>query len=300
MQSISVESPDDGSKDYDSDISGGDEEIETESETGLNDGGDEEIDTDSETGLIDEEDETEFKTGSADEEDETESKTRLAAGGEEEVETDSKKGLADAMAKILSKSVPLHKQVILAKGTTDRKLERKRKKKEEEDDEKHEDKTSLEKKRLWEQMAKIKPDPLERDKERALQRIAQRGVVQLFNAVRKQQKILKEQLDDAGPTEAKKSKALGKMTKGKFLDLLKGQTVANVSNQRMNMKTEIKQVKNCRAMKNESDEEGSNKKKWDILRDDYMMGAKMKDWDKESDSENPQSDNEMDSGSDSG
>lgn len=70
-----------------------------------------------------------------------------------------------------------------------------------------------------------------------------RGVVQLFNAVRKQQKILKEQLDDAGPTEAKKSKALGKMTKGNFLDLLKGQTVANVSNQRMNMKTEIKQVK---------------------------------------------------------
>ncbi|CAG2235533.1 unnamed protein product [Mytilus edulis] len=263
--------------DYDSEISGGDEEIETESETGLNDGGDEEIETDSETGLIDEEDETEFKTGSADEEDETESKTRLAAGGEEEIETDSKKGLADAMAKILSKSVPLHKQVILAKGTTDRKLERKRKKKEEEDDEKHEDKTSLEKKSYGNKW----------------RRIAQRGVVQLFNAVRKQQKILKEQLDDAGPTEAKKSKALGKMTKGKFLDLLKGQTVANVSNQRMNMKTEIKQ-------ENESDEEGSNKKKWDILRDDYMMGAKMKDWDKESDSENPQSDNEMDSGSDSG
>lgn len=98
----------------------------------MNNGGDKEIETDSETGLIDEEDETE-------------SKTRLAAGGEEEIETDSKKGLADAMAKILSKSVPLHKQVILAKGTTDRKLERKRKKKEEEDDEKHEDKTSLEK-----------------------------------------------------------------------------------------------------------------------------------------------------------
>lgn len=51
---------------------------------------------------------------------------------------------------------------------------------------------------------------------------------------------------------------------------------------------------------NESDQEDSDKKKWDILRDDYMMGAKMKDWDKESDSENPQSDNEMDSGSDSG
>lgn len=29
-------------------------------------------------------------------------------------------------------------------------------------------------KRLWEEMNKVKPDPLERDKERALQRIAQR------------------------------------------------------------------------------------------------------------------------------
>ncbi|CAC5413433.1 RRP15-like protein [Mytilus coruscus] len=251
MQSISVDSPDDGSNDFDSDIDGGDEENETDSEAGLTDGGD------------------------------------------EENATESKTGLADAMAKILSKSVPQHKQVILAKGTTDRKLEKKRKKKEEEDEEKHEDKTSLEKKRLWEAMAKVKPDPLERDKERALQRIAQRGVVQLFNAVRKQQKILKEQLDDAGPTEAKKSKALGKMTKGKFLDLLKGQTVSNVSNRASNMKTEIKQ-------ENVSDEEDSKNKKWDILRDDYMMGAKMKDWDKESDSENPQSDNDIDSGSESG
>lgn len=49
-------------------------------------------------------------------------------------------GLADAMAKILRKNVPQHKQVILAKGTTDRELQ-KRKRKEEETVEK----TSLEK-----------------------------------------------------------------------------------------------------------------------------------------------------------
>ncbi|CAG2235324.1 unnamed protein product [Mytilus edulis] len=138
-------------------------------------------------------------------------------------------------------------------------------------------------------------------------------VVQLFNAVRKQQKILKEQLDDAGPTEAK-IKNFRQNDKRKILGFTKRTTRVNVSNQRMNMKTEIKQhpqVTQARicvlnvegekfAPENESDEEGSNKKKWDILREDYMMGAKMKDWDKESDSENPQSDNEMDSGSDSG
>jgi hypothetical protein len=46
------------------------------------------------------------------------------------------------MAKILAKSVPQYKQVILAKGTTDRELQKKRKKKEEEED-LHEDKTSF-------------------------------------------------------------------------------------------------------------------------------------------------------------
>ena len=66
-----------------------------------------------------------------------------------------------------------------------------------------------------------------------------RGVVQLFNAVRKQQKMLTEQLEEAGPTETKKSKVLGKMTKGKFLDLLKGQ---NVSIDSTKIKTEIKEV----------------------------------------------------------
>jgi hypothetical protein len=45
-------------------------------------------------------------------------------------EAESKAGLADAMAKILAKSVPQYKQVILAKGTTDRELQKKRKKKE--------------------------------------------------------------------------------------------------------------------------------------------------------------------------
>lgn len=40
-------------------------------------------------------------------------------------------------------------------------------------------------------------------------------------------------------------------------------------------------------------------KKWDILREDYMMGANMKDWDKESDSDNNNVNNELDSDSDS-
>ncbi|XP_060070525.1 RRP15-like protein [Ylistrum balloti] len=198
------------------------------------------------------------------------------ASGDELPGTSHKAGLANAMAKILGKQLPKHTQVILAKGKTDKEITRKRQEKESEDgredkkpkldDESTESLASLEKKRLWEAMGRTKPDPLEREKERALQRIAQRGVVQLFNAVRQQQKILEEK--SAGLTEAKKAKVVGNMTKGKFLDILKG-TDSNANTQ---PDTEHATVK----IKEEPGE------KWSILREDFMMGAKMKDWDKQS------------------
>ncbi|OWF53394.1 hypothetical protein KP79_PYT10492 [Mizuhopecten yessoensis] len=179
------------------------------------------------------------------------------------------------MAKILGKQLPKHTKVILAKGTSDKEINRKRQEKQTEDggeekkpklsDETNESLASLEKKRLWEAMGRRKPDPLEREKEKALQKIAQRGVVQLFNAVRKQQKILEE--SSAGLTEAKKAKVVGNLTKGKFLDILKG-TESNVSSQPDTEQTNVK-------VKEEPDD------KWSILREDFMMGAKMKDWDKQ-------------------
>ncbi|XP_046585020.1 RRP15-like protein [Haliotis rubra] len=49
-----------------------------------------------------------------------------------------------------------------------------------------------------------------------------RGVVQLFNAVRQQQKVLEEKLTEAGSSIKKSEKVMESMTKGKFLDLLKG------------------------------------------------------------------------------
>ena len=36
------------------------------------------------------------------------------------------------------------------------------------------------------------------------------------------------------------------------------------------------------------DSEGDGKPSWNILREDFMMGAKMKDWDKESDEDEAQ------------
>lgn len=57
-----------------------------------------------------------------------------------------------------------------------------------------------------------------------------RGVVQLFNAVRKQQKDVEDQLTEAGSSIRKKDKIMKSVTKGAFLDLLKG-TKVNVSSQ---------------------------------------------------------------------
>jgi len=48
-----------------------------------------------------------------------------------------------------------------------------------------------------------------------------RGVVQLFNAVRKQQTLLEGKLSEAGPSERRREKAVQSLTKGRFLDMLK-------------------------------------------------------------------------------
>lgn len=55
-----------------------------------------------------------------------------------------------------------------------------------------------------------------RDYERALQRVATRGIVQLFNTVRKQQ-----QQQQTSSSSKKKEKKDNTINKGEFLDMLK-------------------------------------------------------------------------------
>uniref|UniRef100_H2XX34 RRP15-like protein n=1 Tax=Ciona intestinalis TaxID=7719 RepID=H2XX34_CIOIN len=110
----------------------------------------------------------------------------------------------------------------------------------------------INKKRKWEGMNFVKPNVLEKDYERSLQKVATRGVVQLFNAVKKHQKQMEEKLKSV-TTESKKEKVIQDVDKGKFLDMLK------------------------------DDEE--DKPCWSVLRDDFLLGNNMKDWDKESDEE---------------
>lgn len=49
-----------------------------------------------------------------------------------------------------------------------------------------------------------------------------RGVVQLFNSVKIQQKTIQDKLREAGPLERKREKALKSIDKSDFLELLKG------------------------------------------------------------------------------
>ncbi|XP_057322623.1 RRP15-like protein [Microplitis mediator] len=71
---------------------------------------------------------------------------------------------------------------------------------------------------------RVKPSVLSRGRERTLQKIATKGVVQLFNIVYKQQMEIEQKLEDAGPLMRKQEKVLESIDKNSFLDHLMGGT----------------------------------------------------------------------------
>ncbi|MBZ3869919.1 RRP15-like protein [Sciurus carolinensis] len=119
-------------------------------------------------------------------------------------------------------------------------------------------------------MCRVKPDVIrDKETERNLQRIATRGVVQLFNAVPKHQKNVDEKVKEAGVSIRKHAKLISSVSKKDFISVLRG--MDDKSSTGKNRKAKQTEVKS---------EEGPG---WTILRDDFMLGASMKDWDKESD-----------------
>ncbi|XP_071595779.1 RRP15-like protein [Heliangelus exortis] len=204
-----------------------------------------------------------------DDEDET---SALGKGVEEATSSKAgpSAGWADAMAKVLNKKIPQNKSTILAKN---KKLEKGREK---EKQERREKRMKLHKKQEWEMMCRVKPDVVkDRDKERNLQRIATRGVVQLFNAVRMHQKNVDEKVKKAGSSDRQRAKLLSSVSKKDFIDVLR-----NMEGDKGSKNTAVRAGK--RKKGEVKSEEGPE---WKILRDDFMMGASMKDWDKESDGE---------------
>lgn len=173
-------------------------------------------------------------------------------------------GWADAMAKILNKKTTNKAPILVKNKELEKEKEKFRK-------ERLERRAQLDKKREWEMMCRVKPDVVtDKEAERNLQRIATRGVVQLFNAVQKHQKNVDEKVKEAGGSIRKRAKLISTVSKKDFISVLRGM---DGSSQKSGKKLKDEQG-------TENSEEGPS---WKILRDDFMMGAAMKDWDRESD-----------------
>jgi len=164
---------------------------------------------------------------------------------------------------------------------------------------------SKKEKKEWENLNRIKPtrnDP--REKEILLLKIATKGVVQLFNAVNIQQKATKNQLKEVQTSEFKKDKVLKKtkeifdsaMEKSQKLAADRDLSSSNEGDGVVEIKDEDDyEVKPSGAKSNSNDRNGihppssraktSKKPTWKALHDDFMLDAKMKDWDKSSDSD---------------
>ncbi|XP_057183301.1 RRP15-like protein isoform X2 [Triplophysa rosa] len=239
--------------------SDGDEEDQKASDMGSD--GDEEDQKASDMGSDgDEEDQKASDMGSDGDEEDQEASVVGSDGDEEDPNPNA--GWAEAMAKILGKKVPESKPIILVKNKELDKIKEKEKK------ERLEKKKQFDKKRTWENMCREKPDVVrDKDHERNLQRIATRGVVQLFNAVKKHQKNVDDKMKDVGGSVRKKAKILSSVSKKDFIDVLRAADGVHRPAIKKEVPVEVKE----------------EHPSWSVLRDDFMMGASMKDWDKESD-----------------
>ncbi|XP_070508571.1 RRP15-like protein [Chironomus tepperi] len=219
---------------------------------------------------------------------------------DDEPEDTKKKGWANSMAKILNSE----KSEVLSKAKKVEDLEKKKKKKsytfeiegeqkvegEEEKPSEEVLQTALARKKRRERALnlRLKPSVADLDRERTLRKIATKGVVQLFNAVKSQHSDLEQKLQST-KLESKRDEIIRSADNKKhFLDTL-------MSGPRAKSELVDKRVKKEKKEESSSDE-GSNKKStWSALRDDFMTGKKV-GWDKDDDDE--ESDNiEMESDS---
>lgn len=161
---------------------------------------------------------------------------------DEEDETHDAVGFGDAMSKILGQNVAEDALPILAKRTTARMREIQSDKKETKTA-----RLSAAEKREREQKDMAVPDHTTAVQDRKLRMIATKGVVALFNAIEKHQ-------HQGGKKEDKNDKKVKEMSKDNFLGLLKA------SQQKTTAKP-------------------AAKSSWSVVQDDFMMGAKLKDWD---------------------
>lgn len=220
---------------------------------------------------------------------------------EDDIKSDAggNSGWADAMRKILETKKPKRKKTIVlskAKRLCDikekedkesslfdiEKVKEEVKSQEIKEEEDVVKKPQLKEKKLG---IRVKPSIMDRERERTLQKIATKGVVQLFNAVKQQQGEINKKLSEAGPLERKREQVLRSIDKTKFLDVLMGGSKSiSVDNDVKNEEQENKKL-----------EKKKDNETWSVLREDFVMGTKLKDWDRKEQDEDSSAVEDMDS-----
>ena len=205
--------------------------------------------------------------------------------GEAESEDESvgNTGWADAMAKVLAMGKNSTKPVsVLSKAKKGNSRKRKASDGDSSSNDSEPEPKKLEplavrkaRKKEIDSIGRKMPNVLERNSERLLSKIATKGVVQLFNAVRDHQKDVKTKLKDAGGSFRKQENVYKNLDKRSFIQMVSGRSVSSEAT------GDSKKSK----LDSEDNQTNPTESSWNILRDDYMLGAKMKDWDRESDEE---------------
>lgn len=145
---------------------------------------------------------------------------------------------------------------------------------------------------------RVKPSWKDIERERTLRKVATKGVVQLFNAVRMQQKELQQKLDDVGPLDSRKEAVLNNINKRKFLDVLMSGSRAKSEAVDNSVKSEHKTEHD--SSDSDADDKSKKKSEWNVLREDFMTNKKVKHWDEEDSDDSSQSANANESPDDNG
>ncbi|XP_030374063.1 RRP15-like protein [Scaptodrosophila lebanonensis] len=130
---------------------------------------------------------------------------------------------------------------------------------------------------------RVKPTFRDIERERSLRKVATRGVVQFFNAVRVQQKELQQQLEEAGPLDSRQDAVLNNINKRKFLDILmSGKRAKSEAIDNAVKKEESDTEEDSQSEDDAFASGGKKKSEWNVLREDFMTNKKIKHWDEES------------------
>ncbi|KAH8388573.1 hypothetical protein KR093_010265, partial [Drosophila rubida] len=149
---------------------------------------------------------------------------------------------------------------------------------------------------------RVKPNFHDIERERNLRKVATRGTVQFFNAVRIQQKDIQQQLVAAGPLDSRQDAVLNNIDKRKFLDVLMSGKRAKSALIDNPVKKEEDGTSSDEEDEDEDEKQAGSakqkKKEWNVLREDFMTNKKIKHWDEEEDDGPEQQENQSDDSDD--